>query len=85
VGGQALRRYLQGRVVLRGDGSPPPDAPALREEDPVSLSRKRRRWRAWDRWMDRCIKLSHETIAPRGAVKALNQRAMHNFRRRDAR
>lgn len=51
----------------------------------MSLSRKRRRWRAWDRWVDRCIKLSRETIAPRGAVKALNQRAMHNFRRRDAR
>lgn len=41
----------------------------------MNMNRRRRRWRAWDRWIDRCIALSAETRAPRGALKAHNQRA----------
>lgn len=47
----------------------------------MSHARKRRRWLTWDRWIDRCAQLSPETVATRGALKAINQRVRDNRRR----
>ncbi len=41
----------------------------------MNLARARRRWRAWARHNDRCIKLDRGHAASRGGWKAYNERA----------
>lgn len=56
----------------------------------MNMARARRRWRAWDRFNDRCIRLDRGHVASRGAWKAYNEKARwHNRKvnrqaRRDA-
>lgn len=41
----------------------------------MSLARKRRRWRRWDRYLDYCCRFGDKIAATRGMERAHNQRA----------
>lgn len=47
----------------------------------MNIARAKRRWRKWDRYIDRLIKLSEHTVCSRGAEKSLNERIKWSNRR----